>query len=227
MWPWTPARCSTGPGGRLGLPEPAAAGADHKARSALGPGPPQHPGDGRLQQSPAAGLLQAQRPDRGRARSQRGELRIAGPAHAGRRRGVAGHQDGQGPLAYPQPFGRALAGRSGTGGPGHRGRPGPGGVLGPSRVGGAGLGRGHRRPGRPRDRVVLPVGPLHQGRRGRAHMRPVGRPNVGGGDRGHGRPLRRLRPGRAPDPGYRGRAGRGRRNGRPPPTGPWRTARWP
>jgi hypothetical protein len=35
-------------------------------------------------------------------------------------------------------------------------------------------------------------------------MRPVGRPNVSGGDRGHGRPLRRLRPGRAPDPGYCG-----------------------
>ena len=37
-------------------------------------------------------------------------LRVAGAADAGRRRGVAGHQDGQGPLAHPEPAGRAAGG---------------------------------------------------------------------------------------------------------------------
>ena len=61
--------------------------------------------------APVAGVLETDGGDRGRARSPRRPLRVAGVADAGRRRGVAGHPAGQGPLAHPEPARRSLAGR--------------------------------------------------------------------------------------------------------------------
>ena len=99
------------PGGGLRLPERAAAVLGSAPRGGLGAGPQQHQGDARFQPCPAAGVLQAQRPGRSRARGQGCALRVAGAADAGRRRGLARHPDEKGPLAHARRSSRAGGGR--------------------------------------------------------------------------------------------------------------------
>ncbi len=57
-----------------------------------------------------------------------------------------------------------------------------------------------RRAGRPGGRAVLPLGPVHPRRCGRAHLRPLRRPARPRRDHRHGRPVPGLGSGGAPDP---------------------------
>ena len=215
-----------GSGGGVDLPEPSAAHPVGASGGVLGAGPEQHPGDGRLHPGPAAGVLQAQRPDRGRAGSKGAvyespALRMQADDEASLATRTAKDHSLTPSLLAGRWQRRGRAGRAGRSGPIWTGR-----CAGSAPVGAAGLGRDHRRPGRSGGGVVLPVGPLHQGGRGRAHLRHLGRPAVGRGDHCHGRAVRRLRSGGAPDPRSEAagaRAGPVVDRGAP---GAWRTAPW-
>ena len=99
----------------------------------------------------------------------------------------------QGPLPHPDAPPGPLAGGGRRRGPGH-GRGARGAVCWKEpAAGGAGVGGGRYRAGRPRGRAVLPLGPLHGGRCVRAHLRPLRRPAQRGGGRHDGRALPSLR----------------------------------
>ena len=169
-----------GPGGRVGLPEPAAARPCRSGWGWLGAGPSQHPGDGGFHPRPSCGRSPSAAPRSRPSWRPRGAM-YESPAlrmqaddeaslatrtakdHSLTPRLLAGRwqrEAEQVGLAVGADLDRAVC---------RADRP----------VGAAGLGGDHRRPGRPGGRVVLPVGPLHQGGRGRAHLRHLGRPAVG------------------------------------------------